>query len=210
MTYTMLLNLEKITEWKLGKNTCFVMGVFADLESWAIKYKSNDGEDDNFYYLLYRSKILADLPFLGSVSSVSRAIQELEDKGIIKSINKLSNPAYCLTEKGMEWKRKSTGSTPNIPASKKNTTKTKSKFSLGKKTRFDDTEDSYKNLVKEACLIYCIENKISTDEFENFIDWHVSKGNVFVNWLSAFRNWCKKAKQIKSNDGESTLGKLEL
>lgn len=211
MTFTMLINLEKVIEWDLSKTTIFIMGAFADLESWAIKYKSNDAENDDFYYLLYRSKILKDLPFLGSASSVSRGIKELEDKGIIKSINKHSNPAYCLTEKGMTWKRKPDGGEKTPPSPKHKTPpKTKSKFSLGKKSRFDATSDEYRALIQQECLKYCSDNNASTEEFNSFIDWHVSKGSVFVNWLSAFRNWVRKANKINSSKATGVLDELEL
>ena len=209
MTYTMLLNLEKINEWDLSKTTCFVMGVFADLESWAIKYKTNNGENDDFYYLLYRNKILTDLPFLGSKSSISRSIKELEDKGIIKSINKHSNPAYCLTEKGLTWKRNSTSSEPT---QKQITPKTKkSTLSLTKKQRFDDAPLEYQKLVYQKANEHCKANNIDTNEVQKCIDWHVSKGNTFVNWLSAFRTWCRNLKKYNPNDGDNTtLGGMSL
>ena len=212
MTYNMLLNLEKINEWELSKTTCFVMGVFADLESWAIKYKTNDVENDDFYYLLYRNKILTDLPFLGSKSSISRSIKELEDKGIIKSINKNSNPAYCLTEKGMTWKRPSgtTNGAESIP--KKSTPKKKKgSLSLSKKTRYDDTTSEYQILFTQKAKEYCSAEKIDNNEIIKCIDWHVSKGNTFVNWLSTFRTWCRNHKDFKSkSEDNSTLGKAAM
>jgi len=210
MTYTMLLNLEKINEWDLNKTTCFVMGVFADLESWAIKYKSNDGECDDFYYLLYRNKILTDLPFLGSVSSISRSIKELEDKGIIKSINKNSNPAYCLTEKGFEWKRVSSPSQNQKKKESIQKPKKKNRYSLSKKIRFDNTSDEYQKLIMEYSLAYCDKVGLDRGEYYKFVDWHVSKATLFANWTSAFRNWCVKALTIKASTPAKAYGGAEV
>lgn len=202
MTYTMLMNLEKILEWKLSKTTAFVMGVFADLESWADKTVIEEDGSHEVYYTLYRSKILADIPFIGSKSSISRAIVELEEKGIIASTNKHTTPAYRLTEKGLEWKRKPGTST----SSKKQPEKKGGKFSLGKLAKADQLTPEYYNLLQLEAKKICDAQGIPFDEFGKFIDHHASNGRSFINWLSAFRNWVRNYKKFNPNGGESGNG----
>jgi hypothetical protein len=205
MTYMMLLNLEKILEWELGKTTAFVMGVFADLESWADKTVIEEDGEPEVYYTLYRSKVIADLPFVGSKSSVSRAIGELEEKGIIVSTNKNSTPAYRLTEKGMEWKRKpGTGAAPEQKKEKQSGV-----FSLGKKTRAEKLSPDYYKLLQQEARNICNTQGIPFEEFGKFFDHHASKGNAFVNWLSAFRNWTRNYKRFNPDAGENQNGLYE-
>lgn len=215
MTYIGILNFQKMFDWKLSSSASFLMCAFADLESWAVRYKSEDKESDDIYYLLYRKKILKDLPVLGSVSSVSRGIRELEDKGIIKSINKHSTPAYCLTVKGLEWKRRveATDQTPppeeskdaEKPPNKKPKT-VKKGFSLERSTTVDNLNSEYYQKLRDKCLSICVEKHIDKEEFDKFIDWHSSKGNGYKNWLSAFRNWSRNCKKYSGDESANDDG----
>lgn len=214
MTYWGIINYEKLMEWKLGKTTVLLMPLFADLESWATRIKSDD-DSEEVYYLLFREKILEELPFLGSISSISRGIKELEDKGIIKCIHKNSTPAYCLTEKGFSWKRKSKSSEePNDAESKKTKariSKEKNPLFLGKPTKLKMLNPEYMKLLKEYCMELCDKLKIPKSEFDVFLDWHASKGSAFEDWKSAFRNWgrlhLKRVAGAKNaNEGESENG----
>lgn len=38
------------------------------------------------------------------------------------------------------------------------------------------------------------------DEFKKFVGFHVSKGNVFADWKSAFRNWLHRALKFQARD----------
>jgi len=217
MTFGMYTNLQKVNEWKLQLRTIHVMGIFADLESWATPHKSNDVNDDNIYYLLYREKILAELPFLGSVSTISRSIKELEDKGIVKCINKNTTPAYCLTEKGLSWKRKpeikknandSESKSPKliVPKDKKS-----HKFQLTKKTALVDLPDGYiERDLYTACLEVAQRQGIVNGklEYEKFIEHNSMIGGTWVNWLSAFSSWCRKHKELQKNQngGDDGIG----
>ncbi|MFH0710150.1 MAG: hypothetical protein V2A75_08090 [Pseudomonadota bacterium] len=208
MTFAMCINLQKVNEWKLRLRTIPVMGVFADLESWATRHKSNDVNDDNIYYLLYREKILAELPFLGSVSTISRSIKELEDKGIIKCINKNTTPAYCLTEKGISWKRKpeikknandGESKPPKLTAPKD---KKPHKFQFTKKTALVDLpagyieHDLYTACLEAAQRLGVVNGRL---EYEKFIEHNSMIGGAWVNWLSAFSSWCRKHKELQKN-----------
>ncbi len=107
MTYFGMINYAKAVEWELGKTTVHLMPIFADLPFWAKGYvKPNVGENESaeMYFMLFREKILSDIPFLGSLSAVSRGISELLEKEIIKREFINGNPCYALTPKGMEWK----------------------------------------------------------------------------------------------------------
>ena len=37
----------------------------------------------------------------------------------------------------------------------------------------------------------------TVDETARFLDWHRAKGNTFVDWDSAWRNWMRKAREIR-------------
>jgi DNA-binding PadR family transcriptional regulator len=214
MTYWGIINYEKLMEWELGKTTVLLMPLFADLESWATRVKA-DKDSDDVYYLLFREKILEELPFLGSISSISRAIKELEDKGIIKCINKNSTPAYCLTEKGLSWKRKKKDFVESNSELKKTQDRIKVKIekeknplSLQRKTKLRDLTDSFIVELSKYCLSYAKKTNIDAEQFDVFMNYHSSKGSEFLDWTGAFRNWCIKHKNFnkKANDGENKNG----
>ncbi len=213
MTYFGLINYQKAIDWDLGKTTVHLMCVFADLESWANAVKSNDPEDNRPYYLLYREKILKDVPYLGSVSSISRSILELETKGIVECINKHYAPAYRLTEKGLSWKRKPDSENPNggesseQPQQPKTPQKErkKNKFALASPKRVEDLSKEYMDDLRKSCIDLAIRYEIQTPQniFEDFLLHHSKKGSRWANWFSAFVTWCKKNKEFsKPNVGE--------
>lgn len=219
MTYFGLINYQKALDWGLGKTTVHLMPVFSDLESWANPVKPNDPEDNRPYYLLFQKKILKDIPYLGSVTSISRSILELETKGIIESINKHFAPAYRLTEKGLSWKRKpenenSNGGEsvelplpkPSLPPKKE---RKKNKFVLATPQRVEDLSKEYMDNLFQASMKMALEQNIpnAKDEFENFLLHHSKKGNKWANWKSAFQTWCKNNKKFNEpNGGESDNG----
>ena len=219
MTYFGLINYQKAIDWDLGKTTVHLMPVFSDLESWANPVKSNDPEDNRPYYLLYREKILKDIPYLGSLTSISRSILELETKEIIECINKHFAPAYRLTEKGLSWKRKPESENPNggessepplpqpKPAPKKE--RKKNEFALPTPQRVEDLSKEYTDKLFQAAMKKALAMNISNpkDEFEDFLLHHSKKGSKWANWLSAFHTWCKNNKKYsKPNGGESDTG----
>lgn len=44
------------------------------------------------------------------------------------------------------------------------------------------------------------------DEFKKFVGFHVSKGNVFANWKTAFRNWLGNAVKFQARDAARSGG----
>lgn len=219
MTYNSIINNEKMTEWKLGATTGYVMAVFADLESWATRLKSNDADDDNVYYLLYREKILKDLPYLGSVTSISRALKELESKDIIKCIHKNSTPAYCLTAKGLGWKRKpdaeKNANDGDLPPDEKKDTKAPKafKFQLSRSTGLDKLSLEYMEKLFPKCMEIGAKYELGNaaqckEEFEKFLLHYSKVGSKFANWSSAFSIWCDNHRKFKktTNGGENANG----
>lgn len=100
MTYNIAINQLKMMEWDLSFKACAILHKMVDLSSWADAIHV----EKKTYYVLYRNKMLEELPCLGAaLSTVSKYIQELEQKKIIESINKSTVPAYRLTAKGREW-----------------------------------------------------------------------------------------------------------
>jgi DNA-binding PadR family transcriptional regulator len=210
MTYGAFVNFVKTNEWKLSMIQMVVMTVFADLESWADETVHDDGDTVQTYYVLYIGKIISDLPFIGSKSSVSRAINDLESKGIIKRINKHSYPAYRLTEKGMTWKKHVTETCRHEDPQHPEEThqKSKNKFSLGKKIKAHNLSNDYYSRLHNEAKNICNAQGIPFEEFSKFFDYHSSRGNGFVNWLAAFRNWTRNYKQYNPNGGEKEMGLL--
>ncbi len=206
MTYSISLNLIKVNEWALSLNAAVVMGVFADLESWADKCRSGEPNDGDFYYTLYHNKILKELPFLGSRSTVVRAVRELEEKGLVKSINKHSTPAYALTEKGIGWKKVQPEPQPNGGESEEAKPETakapkkerrKHRFSLAQKVFFDELAPEYLHELKIAAHEKCEQLGIPSDEYESFARYYIKTGTKYRNWLMAFGDWCRN--HIKRN-----------
>lgn len=212
MTYFGLINYQKAIDWDLGKTTVHLMPVFSDLESWANPVKPNDPEDNRPYYLLYREKILKDIPYLGSLTSISRSILELETKEIIESINKHYAPAYRLTEKGLSWKRKPETENPNggesaeqpqPPKTAPKKERKKNKFALTTPQRAEDLSKEYMDDLFQASMKVALAKNIKNpkDEFENFLLHHSKKGNKWANWLSAFQTWCNNYKKFNEPNG---------
>jgi len=211
MTYFGLINYQKAIDWDLGKTTVHLMPIMADLESWANPVKSNDPEDNRPYYLLYREKILKDVPYLGSVSSISRSILELETKGIIECINKHYAPAYRLTEKGFTWKRKPESENPNDGESPEQTAqpktpskeRKKNKFVLPSKKRAEDLSKEYMDDLFKSAIDMANKRNIpnAKEEFEKFLEHHSKHGNKWANWLSAFSTWCRNNKKFNEPNG---------
>jgi len=207
MTYWGIINYEKLMEWNLGKTTVLLMPLFADLESWATPIRNDDS--DEVYYLLYREKILEELPFLGSISSISRAIKELEDKEIIKCINKNSTPAYCLTQKGFTWKRKPMALVELTKEPKKvKIEKEKNPLSLSRATKARDLTEGFVLQLSKYCIDHAKKVNVEIEQFDVFMNYHASKGTKFLDWTSAFRNWCIKHKNFNKKTNEENSNGL--
>lgn len=188
MTYAVHLNQVKIIEWNLSFKAAALLSQMSVLSSWA-KPVSKNGE---VYYILYRKKILKELPTLGrSVATISKYIKELEDKGLIESINKNIDPAYRLSEKGKEW----VSSTNEVKKNENSQKDEEFTFDLKKKSSYDQLSEEYLFYLSVCCKNYAKEVNIPEDEYESFIDYYAARGTLYKNWGKAFKSWCHKYKK---------------
>jgi len=199
MTYNIAINQVKAIEWDLSLRACCGMSKFVDLSTWATPVIV----ESKVYYILYRSKLLEEIPIVGkSLSVASKIIKELEEKEIIESINKSTTPAYRLTDKGLEWvsdtKKEKTKGAEKKDSSKKE----KFTFRLKRELEFDDLSREYTDFLKAGCEIYAKENGISQIEYTDFVNQKKSVGKAHKDWASAFKTWCSNAK--KFHRGKST------
>lgn len=149
--------------------------------------------NDKTYTVLYRNMILKQIPhFKISTRTLSTAIKELEDSGLIECINKNTVPAYITTTKADSYNFLPNGGEFEISENEPKKEKKQQLLSLGKKTRLDKTTDAYKKLLQEKAKEFSEKNNIEfTETFQSFLDYHTAKGNTNVNWLSAYRTWCR-------------------
>jgi len=206
MTYNLNLNQVKMVEWDLSVKASILMCGMVSLSSWA----TAQTYDNEVYYVLYRSKIMAMFPVLGkSMPTISKYIAELESKDLIESTNKNFQPAYRLTAKGKEWV--GINKNPNgaeISPEKEN----KKPMSLAHEVPLEDVGEEYQKLLETKCYEYCKTNNIRFEEMKAFSSWHIAKGTTYKNWYQAFVNWCNRdtTKKKNSNVGEkNTRGKLD-
>lgn len=206
MRYGGYINFVFSKKHNLKPNDMFCMMFLADLSSWAEPkiLKTNGGEE--VYYLLYREKLLEEVPALGSTRSISRSLNSLEEKGLIESINKNTKPSYRFTKEGKKWVSTNLKEPkkPNGGESKKT-----SKYTLQKQTKLADCKKEYKFELVRWCKNYCDEKGVSHEEFENFKNYHLSKGTLMVDWTRAFVTWVgNHLKRSKPNGGESEFDNL--
>ena len=188
----------------ISVNAAIVFDVILKLNSHSqiqkIKY------EDKIYMVLYRNMILLQIKhFKISTRTLSSAIKELEDVGLIDCIYKNTTPAYRTTAKADEYNFLPNGGEFEDGANKPN--KKQQLFSLAKKTRFDKLTKEYLTLLGEKANEY--SEKVGVDfesTMQDFGDYHTARGNAFTNWLSAYKGWCRKklsfAPKNKTNVGD--------
>lgn len=194
MTYNININQLKAKEWDLSLKACFGMCKMADLSSWANPVIV----DEKVYYVLYRSKLLEEIPLVGkSPTTASRIIKELEDKDIIESVNKATTPAYRLTDKGREWlsdsvqEKTNGGEKETLDKSKEKPTKFS--FRLKADVEYEDLSDDYKGYLKSGCMAYLSGIGLKASTYEDFVNKNKSTGKSYKDWRSAFKTWCSNA-----------------
>lgn len=199
MTFNLLTNQKKAMEWGLSMRACFGMCKFVDLASWADAVIV----DNKTYYVLYRSKLLAEIPIVGKGLNVaSKIIKELEDKEIIESVNKSTSPAYRLTDKGREW----IGDTVSAPPSEKANVAEPKKFSFRLKSEleFDDLTPQYVGYLKEGCADYAKANGFKASEYDDFINQKRSVGKAHKDWAAAFKTWCSNSNKFSKSSSKQS------
>jgi len=214
MTYNININQLKAQEWDLSLKACFGMCKMADLSSWANPVVV----DKKVYYVLYRNKLLQEIPLVGkSLTTASRIITELENKGIIESINKATTPAYRLTDKGKEWLSdtacKISNDCENNPLEKSDEEKVTFTFRLKTEMEYEDLSDDYKHYLHDGCMVYLKKEGLSSSNYDDFINKYKSTGKKYKDWRAAFKTWCAnairygakvtKTQKNSSNGGES-------
>ncbi len=194
MTYHINMNIVKMTEWSITYNEGSVLYKIIELPKWANKINV-DGDE---YYLLYRNKLLEEIPPLGTTRTISRIYKNLESKGLIKSVLKNTTPAYRVTEKGLEWME----TKPKYIHSKEE--KSRPTFRLEVLTEYDDLEEKYIEFLEHGAKDYCKTHRYPTNIYDDFVNFNKANGNSYKNWASAFKSWCSKAKKLKKkNTGNS-------
>ena len=197
----------------ISMNAVLIFSVMRNLMS--LDYIDVVEVDGLRYTTLYRNMILLQIPrYPISTSTLSKLIKELEDVKLIDCVNKNKAPSYRFTDKGNSYIYSDKTREQILAVQSKTiispSNRKKPLFELNKPALFSELKPEYYGLLREHCLAKCKSEKIPQDQFDAFVDNHSSKGKKFTNFMSAFRTWCRNYKKFNSNDGESTLGKLEL
>lgn len=217
MTFNLNVNQIKAKEWDLSLRTSLAMCKFVDLSSWAQALHV----DGKTYYIFYRSKLLEEVPLVGtSLPTASKIIKELEEKEIIESTHKATTPAYRLTDKGREWISDTPYSKPNDGEISNDGEKEQFTFRLKRELEYDDLTDEYKKYLKTGSLKYAKEQDLAASEYDDFINFKKSDGVSHKNWASAFKRWCSNArkygragkgdKKSTSSSGNYSLAEMDL
>lgn len=213
MIYSAIRNYVMIQEWGLSANAADLLVPMLDMENWATKITSG-GRD---YYYLTITKILEDMPCLKSRSTVSRAIQELESKGIIEGVGKSSRkPAYRMTQKGLlykshrgrEWPKDKTPNggddepKPNGGEAAKETPKKKGfSFRLGRKAEYVYLGQEYREKLQKYAIDHMNKKNIPHEQYSKFVAHWRAQGAKFKDWSQAFVTWCLKFKEFERKNG---------
>lgn len=154
--------------------------------------------DDGIYTVIYRNMILLQLKYFKiSTRTLSDALRELEDAGLIESINKNTTPAYRTTQKADEYNFLPKNGEFSVAQNNPQKNKKEQLFSLHFNTTLEKITDEYKNLLKKKCFEYSTKQGIDFKAtFEHFWDYHSAKGSKFKNWFSAYKNWCRTSKRF--------------
>lgn len=161
--------------------------------------------EDSVYTVLYRNMILLQLKYFKiSTRTLSDSLRELEEAGLIESINKNSTPAYKTTVKADIYnflpKDGEFDTTQNKPKKQQK----EQLFSLHFNTPTEKITDEYKDLLKKKCYEYSIKQQVDfKSTFEHFWDYHSAKGSKFKNWFSAYKNWCRTSKQFNTHQNDN-------
>lgn len=164
--------------------------------------------DGKNYFVLYKNYILKHIPqFKIKSHTLATALSELETSGLLESIDKNSEPAYCFTQKADKY---ITGTfapaNDGVEVEPQKSKKKEPLFSLRKAVEAHALSVEYFKLLKKHSHDICQKENIDKDEFGKFIDHHNAKGTKLKNWLSAFRNWIRNYKKWNANGGENKNG----
>jgi len=196
MIRRILIDQELCEKENVSINAAIIFDVIIKLMTHSQIQKTT--HNNKVYTVMYRNMILLQVKhFKISTRTLTKALAELENADLIDCINKNTVPAYTTTPKADKYKFLPKVGEFDFEMNSPQKKKQPQLFSLGKKTRLDKTTSEYKKLLKIKCEEYSEKENVEfKTTFETFADYHISKGNMFVNWFSAYRNWCKNQKKF--------------
>jgi len=202
MLYNLFVNQKMGKEENISGNALVVFDAFRQLMS--LPYIEQTVIEGERYTVLYRNMLLNQVPyFIKSTRTLSRAIKELIDAGLVKSNDNNIYPAYTFTNKALSYMTSSSSHEIGENIQKQTKKRAKPVLSLLKKTRFDDLGEEYLKVFKARAKDMSKTHNVPDGEFEIFIEHHVKKGNKFTNWLAAYSTWCRNYKKFHKNDGKN-------
>jgi len=196
MLYSLYANQEMGRIEKISGKATFVFEAMRQL--MALKYIDIIYVGDERYTVLYHKMILDQIPlYISSKRTLSRAISELKDAGLIKYNDNNMQPAYTFTDKAISYITSNTTAMGSISL-EKNKIRKKPLFELNKPTKMSELKTEYFKLLKKHCISMCEKDNIDTEEFDKFVDYHGSKGTKFTNYIRAFGTWIRNHKKFNS------------
>lgn len=200
MIFELRLNQKMGIQENISANAVIVFSVMQTLSS--LTYVEKNMIDNEMYIVMHQNFILQQVPlFVKSRTTLWRAMDELISAGLVKAISNSQKPMFAFTKKADSYLSNYVSKIlDNIPQSQ---TSKKPLFTLNRATTIDKLSKEYYTLLKKHAESMCVSDGISVDEFAKFVDYHVSKGTRFKNYLSAFRNWIRQYKKYNPNVGES-------
>lgn len=205
MLFTLRINQKMAHDEKISINAAIVFETIYQLSR--LSYANIKIVDGKNYFVTYKSYILKHIPLFKIKShTLATALGELETSGLLESIDKNSEPAYCFTQKADKYIT-STFAPANDGVQVEQKPKRKEPlFSLKKAVEAHALSVEYFQLLKKHSYDICQKENIDKDEFGKFIDHHNAKGTKLKNWLSAFRNWIRNYRKWNPKDGENKNG----
>jgi len=202
MLYNLYINQNMAKHESVSGNALIVFDTFRQL--MALPYIEQVVIENERYTVLYRKMILNQIPyFIKNGRTLSRAIKELIDAGLVKSNENNMFPAYTFTHKALSYMTSSSSNELRENIQKENKIRKKSLLSLQRKTRYEDLKQEYLELFSVRAEDMSKKHKVPFSEFEIFVEHHVKNGNKFTNWLAAYSTWCRNYKKFHANDGEN-------
>lgn len=206
MLFALRINQKMAHDENISINAAIVFETIYQLSR--LSYATIKVVDGKNYFVTYKSYILKHIPLFKIKShTLSVALGELEACGLLESIDKSSEPAYCFTPKADKYIT-SSFAPANEGADAPQKKKREPLFSLKKALESHALTPEYFKLLKNHALDICKEKNIDKDEFLRFIDHHAAKGSKFKNWLSAWRNWVRNYQKWNPKDGEKNINGL--
>lgn len=205
MLFTLRINQKMSFEENISINSVIIFEAIYQLSR--LSYATIKVVDGKNYFVVYKNYLLKQIPqFNISSRTLARVFSELETSGLLESIDKNSEPAYCFTQKADKYITSTFAPANDGAQAEQKPKKKEPLFSLTKAVEAHALSVEYFKLLKKHSYDICQKENIDKDEFGRFIDHHNAKGTKLKNWLSAFRNWIRNYKKWNENGGENKNG----